>query len=173
MSLASGSSLVRVRKVRIPHSRTASTATLTWSLTITSAIGFAVGFRIHGSLSEALAAFGLCIEFGFAFEWLFIALGMFAGSAQATQGLALMVFPLTFVSSAYVPIETMPGWMQTIAENQPITHMVDAVRALTKGPAAEAVLGHQASYYVTRSLLWTVAIVAVFAPLAVARYRRG
>jgi len=56
--------------------------------------------------------------------------------------------------------------MQTIAENQPITHMVDAVRALTQGSAAEAVLGHPASYYVTRSLLWTAAIVAVFAPLA-------
>ena len=111
--------------------------------------------------------------FGFAFEWLFIALGMFAGSAQATQGLALMVFPLTFVSSAYVPIETMPGWMEAIAKNQPITHMVDAVRALTQGPAAEAVLGHPASYYITLSLLWTAAIVAVFAPLAVARYRRG
>lgn len=83
-----------------------------------------------------------------ALEWLFIALGMFAGSAQAAQGPALMVFPLTSVSSAYVPIETMPGWMQAIAENQPITHMVDAVRALTQSPAAEAVLGHQASYYV-------------------------
>jgi len=169
----------RLRSLPIPRSAVlagralSDTATLTWSLTITTAIGFAVGFRIHGSLSEALAAFGLCIVFGFAFEWLFIALGMFAGSAQAAQGLALMVFPLTFVSSAYVPIETMPGWMQTIAENQPITHMVDAVRALTQGPAAEAVLGHPASYYVTRSLLWTVAIVAVFAPLAVARYRRG
>jgi len=169
----------RLRSLPIPRSAVlagralSDTATLTWSLTITTAIGFAVGFRIHGSLSEALAAFGLCVVFGFAFEWLFIALGMFAGSAQAAQGLALMVFPLTFVSSAYVPIETMPGWMQTIAENQPITHMVDAVRALTQGPAAEAVLGHQASYYVTRSLLWTVAIVAIFAPLAVARYRRG
>lgn len=169
----------RLRSLPIPRSAVlagralSDTATLTWSLTITTAIGFAVGFRIHGSLSEALAAFGLCIVFGFAFEWLFIALGMFAGSAQAAQGLALMVFPLTFVSSAYVPIETMPGWMQTIAANQPITHMVDAVRALTQGPAAEAVLGHPASYYVTRSLLWAAAIVVVFAPLAVARYRRG
>ena len=69
-------------------------------------------------------------------------------------------------------IETTPGWMQAIAENQPITHMVDAVRALTQGPAAKAVLGHQASYYVTRSLLWTAAIVAVFAPQGIRRKHR-
>jgi ABC-type multidrug transport system permease subunit len=87
--------------------------------------------------------------------------------------MALLVFPLTFVSSAYVPVATMPGWMQAVAEHQPITYMVDAVRSLTQGEAAEVLLGHQASYYVGQSLLWTVAIVAVFAPLAVARYRKG
>jgi ABC-2 type transport system permease protein len=77
------------------------------------------------------------------------------------------------VSSAYVPVESMPGWMQAVAEHQPITVMVDAVRVLTQGPAAEAMLGHGASWYVTRSLLWSAAILAVFVPLAVARYRRG
>src|SRR6266536_1147952 len=96
-----------------------------------------------------------------------------ADTAQAAQGLALLIFPLTFVSSAYVPVATMPGWLQAPAEHQPMTVMVDAVRALTQGPAAEAVLGHDAGYYVVRSLLWAAAIVVVFAPLAVARYRRG
>jgi hypothetical protein len=66
--------------------------------------GFAVGFRLHGGLADALAAFGLLLVFGFAFEWMFLTLGLFAGTAQAAQGLALMVFPLTFVSSAYVPV---------------------------------------------------------------------
>jgi ABC-type multidrug transport system permease subunit len=84
-----------------------------------------------------------------------------------------MVFPLTFVSSAYVPVASMPSWLQGFAENQPITVMVNAVRTLTQGPAAEALLGHTAGYYVVKSLLWSVAIVAVFAPLAVARFRRG
>ena len=98
---------------------------------------------------------------------------MFAGNAQAAQGLAFMVFPLTFVSSAYVPVESMPGWLQAFAQHQPITYMVDAVRALTLGPDAQAALGHAAGFYVARSLLWAAAIVAVFAPLAVARYRRG
>ena len=66
----------------------------------------------------------------------------------------------------------MPGWLQAVAEHQPITYMVDAVRSLTQGPVAEAMLGHSAGF-VTRSLLWPAGIVAVFAPLAVARYRRG
>ncbi|HZD37073.1 MAG TPA: ABC transporter permease [Actinomycetes bacterium] len=144
-----------------------------WGLAITTAIGFAVGFRIHGSVTDALAAFVLLLVLGFAFEWLFITLGLFAGNAQAAQGMALMVFPLTFVSSAYVPVESMPGWLQAFAMHQPLTVMVDAVRALTQGPSAEALLGHTATYYVIRSLLWAAAIIAVFAPMAVARYRRG
>jgi ABC transporter DrrB family efflux protein len=169
----------RLRSLPIPRSSVlvgrslADTTVLTWGLVITTAIGFAVGFRLGGSVADGLAAFGLCVVFGFAFEWLFIALGLFAGTAQAAQGLAILVFPLTFVSSAYVPVATMPGWMQAFAEHQPITYMVDAVRSLTGGPAAEAVLGHPASYFVARALLWSVAIVAVFAPMAVARYRRG
>ena len=169
----------RLRSLPIPRSAVlagralSDSAVLVWGLLITAAIGFAVGFRIHGSAVDALAALGLLIVFGFAFEWLFITLGLFAGNAQAAQGLALLVFPLTFVSSAYVPVETMPGWMQGFAEHQPITVMVDAVRALTQGPAAEALLGHSAGYFVVRSLLWAAAIMAVFVPVAVWRYRRG
>jgi ABC-2 type transport system permease protein len=169
----------RLRSLPIPRSAVlagralADTAVLVWGLLITAAIGFAVGFRIHGSVADALAALGLLVVFGFAFEWLFITLGLFAGNAQAAQGMALLVFPLTFVSSAYVPVATMPGWMQGFAEHQPVTVMVDAVRALTQGPAAEALLGHGAGFYVVRSLLWAAAIVAVSVPVAVARYRRG
>ncbi len=168
-----------LRSLPIPRSTVlagralADTAMQVWGLIVTAAIGFAVGFRVHGSVLQALTAFGLLLVLGFAFEWLFITLGLFAGSAQAAQGLALLVFPLTFVSSAYVPVETMPGWLQAVAEHQPLTVMVDAVRALTQGPAAEATLGHSSGFYVVRSLLWAAGIVAVFAPLAVARYRRG
>jgi ABC-2 type transport system permease protein len=169
----------RLRSLPIPRSAVlagralADTAVVVWGLAITTVIGFAVGFRLHGSLTDALAAFGLLVVLGFAFEWLFITLGLFAGNAQAAQGMALLVFPLTFVSSAYVPVESMPGWLQAVATHQPITVMVDAVRALTQGPAAEALLGHGAGFYVVRSLLWAAGILAVFVPLAVARYRRG
>src|SRR4249919_3310886 len=92
----------RLKSLPIPRSAVltgravADTTLLIWSLVITTAIGFAVGFRIHGSIAEALLAFGLCLVFGFAFEWLFITLGLFAGNAQAAQGMALLVFPLTF-----------------------------------------------------------------------------
>jgi len=169
----------RLRSLPIPRSSVltgrvlADMAMLIWSTIITTAIGFAVGFRLHGSVPAALGAFALCIDFGFAFDWLFIALGMISGTPQAAQGIGFMVFPFTFVSSAYVPVSSMPGWMQSFAANQPITMMVDAVRALTQGPSAVAVLGHPARYFVVRSLLWAAAMVVVFAPLAVARYRKG
>ena len=67
----------------------------------------------------------------------------------------------------------MPGWLQVFAEHQPLTYMVDAVRALTLGPEAHTLLGHPPSYFVARALLWTLAIIAVALPVAVARYRRG
>jgi ABC transporter DrrB family efflux protein len=169
----------RLRSLPIPRGSVlagravADTALLIWTLAVTTAIGFAAGFRIHGTVPEALLAFALCVVFGFAFEWLFIGLGLFAGNAQAAQGMALLVFPLTFVSSAYVPVDTLPGWLRVIAEHQPVTYMVDAVRSLTLGPAGPALLGHPSSYFVTRALLWSVALVAAFAPVAVAKYRRG
>ena len=169
----------RLRSLPIPRSSVlagraaADTAMHTWSLAITIAIGVAVGFRIHGSATDALLAFGLCVAFGFAFEWLFITLGLAAGTAQAAQGMALLVFPLTFVSSAYVPVESMPGWLQAFAEHQPVTYMVDAVRALTLGPEAEVLLGHPAGYFVTLSLLWAAGIAVVFAATAIAKYRRS
>ena len=114
-----------------------------WGAIITTAIGFAVGFRPAGTVAESLVAFGLCVVFGFAFTWLFILIGLVSGSAQAAQGMSLLVFPLTFVSSAYVPVDTMPGWMQRFASNQPITAMVDSVRAwVVDDPVAT--LGHSA-----------------------------
>jgi ABC-2 type transport system permease protein len=169
----------RLRSLPIPRSSVltgrvvADMAMLVWSLIITSAIGFAVGFRLHGSVPAALGAFALCIAFGFAFDWLFIALGMISGTPQAAQGIGFMVFPFTFISSAYVPVSSMPGWLQSFAANQPVTMMVNSVRALTEGQAAAATLGHPAGYFVVRSLLWAAAMVVAFAPLAVARYRRG
>lgn len=151
----------------------ADTAWNAWGLIITAAIGFAVGFRLHAPALNALAALGLCVVFGFAFEWLFIILGLIAGTPQAAQGMSLLVFPFTFISSAYVPVSSMPGWLQAFATHQPLTYMVDAVRVLAEGHAAQVLIGHSAGYLVVCSLLWAAGLVVVFVPLAALRYRRS
>jgi len=171
--------VARLRSLPIPRSAVligraaGDTLIQLWGLAFTVALGFAVGFRIHGSWGGALAALGLVALFGLVFEWMFLLMGMIAGSAQAAQGFALVIFPLTFVSSAYIPVNTLPSWLQGFAENQPVTVMVDAVRTLTQGASSEALVGHPASYFVVRAVLWSVGLIALFAPLAVARYRRG
>ena len=142
-------------------------------LALTIPVAFAVGFRVHASSwTEALAAFGFIVLFGFAFVWVFVALGLLAGNTQAAAALGFLALPLSFVSSAYVPVGTMPAWLRSFAEHQPVTIMIDAVRTLTQGTEAEALLGHSAGYYVVRALLWTLLICAVFAPIAVARFGR-
>jgi ABC-2 type transport system permease protein len=157
-----------IRLISIVSGRVgADTALVAWGVVVMTVAGFAVGFRVTGTTVDAVAALGLTILYGFAFVWLFIAMGLAAGSPQAAQSLSFLVFPLSFVSSAYVPVSTMPGWMQAFANNQPMTQMVNTVRVLTGGPAAQQLLGHSVSYYLVPSLLWTAGLVIVFAPLAV------
>ena len=169
----------RLRSLPIPRAATligrsiADTTLVGWGALTTLVLGFATGFRFHGGVPRALAALGLCVLFGAAFSWLVIYMGLVAGSPQAAQGMSFMTFPFIFVSSAYVPVDSMPGWLQPIAENQPFTMMVGAVRSLTVGPEAEALLGHSASWFVVRALLWSVAIAAFFAVLATRRFARS
>jgi ABC transporter DrrB family efflux protein len=165
----------RLRSLPIPRGAVllgralADTALLAGTLLVTLALGFAVGFRLHTDLGSAAAALGLCVVLGFTFDWLFILIGLLAGNGQAAQGMSMIVFPLTFVSSAYVPVASMPGWLQAVAEHQPLTVMADAVRALLVG----AQPGQSTSELVAASLLWAAGIVAVFAPLAVRRFTRS
>ena len=169
----------RLRSLPIPRASVmagrclADTALVTWSLVVGAALGFAVGYRMEGSVAAGLAAFGLCVLFSFAFEWLFITIGLVAGNAQAAQGISVLVTPLTFVSSAFVPVESMPGWLQPFAEHQPLTPMVNAVRGLAGGPQAQALLDHSTAYHVGLSLIWTTAIVVVFGLVAALRFSRG
>ena len=161
----------RLRSLPIPRASVlagralADTGLLAWGFGVTVALGFAVGFRLHGSWASGLAAFGLCILFGFAFIWLFITIGLFAGNAQAAQGMSLLVLPLIFVSSAYVPADSMPGWLQAFADHQPVTSMVDAVRNLC--------LGRPAGSAIAAALIWCLVLVAAFGSIAVARFRRA
>jgi ABC-2 type transport system permease protein len=149
------------------------TVILAWGTAITVAMGFLVGFRLHGTIGEALVAFALCVVCGFAFLWMFICLGLVSGNAQGAQGMSMLIYPLLFVSSAYVRADTLPGWLQAVAENQPITVMCNAVRSLVLGDPALAGLGHTTTYWVLMSLVWSAGIMAVFAPLADTLYRRS
>jgi len=135
------------------------------SLGILVATGLIIGFSFHASAGEILAGVGLLVLFGYAFSWLFALLGMLVSSPEAANSVGFIaVFPLTFVSSAFVPTESMPGWLQAFADVNPFTIVVNAMRSLWLGTPAEN--------YVWGAFAWSLAIVAVFAPLAVSRYRR-
>jgi ABC-2 type transport system permease protein len=168
----------RLRSLPIPRSAVlvgrslADTALVGWGLLITVVVGFATGYRFHGSAFDAAAAVGLCLLYGFAFTWPFILMGLVAGSVQAANGMSMLIFPFVFVSSAYVPVESMPSWLRPIAEHQPITPMVGSVRALSLGDGAEGALGHSAAWFAVRAIAWSLLIVALFLPLATRRFAR-
>src|SRR5262249_46146256 len=95
-----------VPRLALPTGRVAGDTVVTaWGTAVTAAMGFLVGFTLHGSLGQALLAFGLCVVCGFAFAWMFVCMGLMAGNAQAAQGISMLAYPLIFVSSAYVPVD--------------------------------------------------------------------
>jgi ABC transporter DrrB family efflux protein len=133
-------------------------------LAVMLVVGFAVGFRFSSTAPEILAGFALLFLIGYAFSWVFAFIGLTASSPEAANAYGFTIlFPITFISSAFVPVETMPGWLQPFAEHNPFTTMVDAVRALF--------LGLPAGNDVWLAVVWCVVIVGVFAPLSVWRYR--
>jgi ABC transporter DrrB family efflux protein len=135
-------------------------------LVIMLAVGIAVGFRFNSSVPEIVAGLALLLFIGYAFSWVFAFIGLSASSPEASNAYGFTIlFPVTFISSAFVPPETMPDWLQPIAEYNPFTTMVDAARALFVGtPAGNDVWG---------AVAWSVAIIAVFSMLSVWRYRRA
>ena len=135
-------------------------------LAVMLVVGFLVGFRFSSSPPEVLAGILLLFFIGYAFSWVFAFIGLTASSPEAANAYGFtIIFPLTFISSAFVPIETMPDWLQPFAEHNPFTTMVDAARALF----VDAPAGND----VWLAVVWCVAIVAVFAPLSAWRYRRA
>jgi ABC transporter DrrB family efflux protein len=135
------------------------------SAAILTVTGLVIGFVFHTSFLEALGGFGLLLLFGYAFSWVFAFLGMLVSTPEAANSVGfIVVFPLTFISSAFVPVQSMPEPLQAFAEGNPFTIVVDAMRSLWLGaPAGNNVWG---------AVVWSLAIIAVFSPLAVARYRR-
>jgi ABC-2 type transport system permease protein len=169
----------RLRSLPIPRSAVmagrslADTALNSWAIVVTTLLGVAVGFRTHADPVSIVVAFALMLVAIYAFTWVFISLGLLAGNAQAAQGMAtLIVVPFTFASNAFVPIDSMPGWLQSYASNQPITVIINAVRSLMLGGTDAAGVGHSTTYWVVLSLLWCAGIVAVFSGVAVARFAR-
>ena len=129
-------------------------------------MGFLVGFRVHTGVVPFAIAIVVLLAFGVAMSWLMALIGLRTGNAEAAQAAAFpLMAPLVFASSAFVPTRAMPGWLQAYANHQPVTATINAVRALTiGGPTASKVLV---------ALAWMVGITAVFAYLAVNRYRRS
>jgi ABC-2 type transport system permease protein/oleandomycin transport system permease protein len=129
-------------------------------------VGFAVGFRIHAGVAGLLGAFLLLLAFMFSLSWVFATIGLSIGDPEAAQAATFpLMAVLVFASTAFVPSATMPGWLQAYADHQPVSDVADAVRAL--------VLGGPTAGKVLIALAWCAGIVALFAPLAVARYRRA
>jgi ABC-2 type transport system permease protein/oleandomycin transport system permease protein len=134
-------------------------------LVIMFTVGIAVGFRFDSSAADIVAGIALLLLIGYAFSWVFAFIGLTASSPEAANAYGFTIlFPLTFISSAFVPPETMPSWLQPIAEHNPFTTMVDAARALF--------IGTPAGNDIWLSVAWSLAIIAVFGMLSVWRYRR-
>jgi len=134
---------------------------------IVALIGFGLllGFRFATGPWSVLAACALAIGFAMALSWVWVLLGLAMKDAQSVQGLgAVLIFPLSFASNMFVPPATMPGWLRAFVEVSPVTHFMDAMRGL--------MLGGPVARPVTWTLLWMAGFVAVFAPLALAAYRR-
>src|SRR3954454_8606562 len=127
--------------------------------------GVIVGLSFNANAAEIVAGFGLVLLFGYAMSWVYAFIGLISSTPESASALiTIIIFPLTFVSSVYVPTASMPEVLRAIANANPITTIVDALRALWLGTAAGT--------DIWVGLIWCVGIIAVFSVLATARYRR-
>jgi ABC-2 type transport system permease protein/oleandomycin transport system permease protein len=138
---------------------------IAWSILIITTVSVLLGFRFQGGVGGAIGAFALVTAFGLTMCWPMAFIGITARTTESVNTLGFMIIlPLTFASSAFVDPATMPGWLEAFANVNPVTAVIDATRGL--------MLGGEVREPLIRSLLWMVAIQAVFAPLAITRYRR-
>jgi len=159
-------SLPMARPAVLAGRTTADIVTNTLSMTVLLITGVIIGFSFHTNFWHAIAGVGLLLLFGYAFSWVFAFLGLLVSSPEAANSVGFIaVFPLTFISSAFVPVASMPEPLKSFAMVNPFTYVVDAMRSLW--------LGAPAHNYVWGAVVWSLVILAVFAPLAVARYRKA
>ena len=144
----------------------ADTGRMLVTILIIVGVGYAVGFRFSNGVVPAIAMVLLATVFGLAICCISAYTGLAIGDEESVQAFGLIwLFPLTFLSSAFVPIATMPGWLQAFANNQPVTYVIDTMRALALGGPVVPSLW--------KSLVWLAGIFVVFLPLAVRAYRRA
>ena len=144
------------------------------SAVVVVGVGLAIGWRVHTSAGDVIEAFALALLFGYAFTWAGVCLGMVLRSPEAAQQTGFVIFlPLTFISSAFVPIQTLPGWLQPIAAWNPMSALAAASRELFGNPnPAAAVDAWPMQHPELAVVCWSVAMLLVFAPLAVRQFRR-
>jgi ABC transporter DrrB family efflux protein len=140
---------------------------------VVAGVGLAIGWRVHTSAAEVIEAFALALLFGYAFTWAGVCLGMVLRSPEAAQQTGFVIFlPLTFISSAFVPTQGMPGWLQPVAEWNPMSSLAAACRKLfgNPNPAADVHVW-PAQHPEMAVICWSLVMLVVFAPLAVRLYR--
>jgi ABC transporter DrrB family efflux protein len=136
--------------------------------------GLAIGWRIRGSVAEAILAFALVLVFGFGIIWFGILIGSLMRSVEAVNGVMFTVlFPITFLANTFAPTEPMSHWLRVIAEWNPVSSLAQAMRELWgNGPAAPATAQLPLHHPVLATVLWSLALTAVFAPFALRAYAR-
>ena len=133
-------------------------------IALMTGVGFAVGFRIHTNPAALIGALALLVAFGYAMSWIFATVGILVRDPETAQAAGFPVLaPLVFASSAFVPVSSMPGWLQAWARNQPVSVIVSAARDL--------VLGGPTAADVTKAIIWIAVVVLIAAPIAIWRYR--
>ena len=145
-------------------------------LVVMSLTGLLVGWRIHTSVGEAIAGFLLLLVFAYAVSWIMAFVGLLIPSPEVINNASfIVIFPLTFIANTFVPLETLPGVLRTFAIWNPISSTTQAARNLfgNADPTGAAPTAWPLAHPVVYTLLWSVVIVAVFAPLASAQYRRS
>ena len=142
----------------------ADIATNLLSIAILLATGLIIGFRFDTTVPRSPPGIGLLVLFGYAFSWIFALIGMSVSSPEAANGIGFtLIFPITFISAAFVPVESMPAGLEQVADVNPVSVVVDAMRALW--------LGSPAGNSIWLAVVWSVVLIALFAPLAVRKYR--
>ncbi|MCU1659466.1 MAG: type transporter [Pseudonocardiales bacterium] len=144
----------------------ADTARMLVTILIVIGVGYAVGFRFQNGVAGAIGMVALATVFGLAICCIAAYTGLAIKDEESVQAFGMIwLFPITFLSSAFVPIKTMPGWLQAFANNQPVTYVIDTMRALALGGPIQANL--------LKSIACIAAILLIFAPLAVRAYKRA